>query len=414
VPPVRRSRRTPRRTGGVGDIVAPIGVDQFLASYWTRAPHQGRLSETRLEWLRAQYLGLDPEALIDRHSDRIEAWIQTLDGEAKTMPVQASQAVNLYRAGVTLYLHKATTPAISAWHRRIARDLGAFEGSLTCSLFLARRGGGTPYHFDCLENLTVQLSGTKRWRLAANQDVAYPIQNWMLAHPIPNEMRLYASTVPRLGKPIRRTALRPGDTLYVPRGYWHAIDADEDSVSLFVGFGSNTWADLVTGALRSLLVRNDRWRRRVIDPRAGSGWSQQARRELDGLLDDLGEEVGRLSSDVLLAGGHALRKTRRASTATKWTRNPLATLAIPTANGDGDVTVTLHYGLCKRELILAMDRRHWPMCRWLADRSPISTKDLLARFPAHRAEQVRNLVDQLCDSGFLLRDEAQLAQRTRK
>ncbi|MFB7896062.1 cupin domain-containing protein [Streptomyces xiamenensis] len=111
-----------------------------------------------------------------------------------------------------------------------------------------REGFGV--HWDDHDVIVVQLDGAKRWRIYG------PTRRVPLAldtdqpEPPPDE-------------PVAELVLRPGDVLYLPRGWWHAVVADQGTHSLHLtaGLRTHTGADLLTwlgGILRgSELVRAD-------------------------------------------------------------------------------------------------------------------------------------------------------------
>ena len=54
--------------------------------------------------------------------------------------------------------------------------------------------------------------------------------------------------------------LRRGSVLFVPRGYWHATQSDEDTLALNFTFGQPTWADVLLTALRTRVLKDASWR----------------------------------------------------------------------------------------------------------------------------------------------------------
>ncbi|MFV8131922.1 cupin domain-containing protein [Streptomyces syringium] len=104
----------------------------------------------------------------------------------------------------------------------------------------AAEGFGT--HWDDHDVLVIQLDGAKRWRIFG------PTR----PHP------LYRDTEeppPPPDQPLADLVMRPGDALYVPRGWWHAVSADQGTRSLHVtyGFQTHTASDLLHWAAEQLL-----------------------------------------------------------------------------------------------------------------------------------------------------------------
>lgn len=112
----------------------------------------------------------------------------------------------------------------------------------------ATEGFGT--HWDDHDVIVVQVSGAKRWRLFGATRTA-PMYRDVAEPEDPPET------------PVADLVLQPGDVLYLPRGWWHAVTADQGTASLHLtcGLGAHTGADLIrwlSDELRSSeLVRTD-------------------------------------------------------------------------------------------------------------------------------------------------------------
>ncbi|MEU7205525.1 cupin domain-containing protein [Streptomyces sp. NPDC045470] len=93
-------------------------------------------------------------------------------------------------------------------------------------------GFGT--HWDDHDVIVVQVAGAKRWRLFG------------LTRTAPMYRDVAEPEGPPPG-PVADLVLHPGDVLYLPRGWWHAVTADQGSASLHLtcGIGTHTGADLI-------------------------------------------------------------------------------------------------------------------------------------------------------------------------
>ena len=102
---------------------------------------------------------------------------------------------------------------------------------------------GFSAHFDVHDVFVLQVAGEKRWTIHE------PV------HPAPlrdQEWTRYRASVERraAGEPAIDTVLRPGDALYLPRGWLHSAEAlGEVSVHLTVGIHSVTRYALVEALL---------------------------------------------------------------------------------------------------------------------------------------------------------------------
>ncbi|MFJ7244532.1 cupin domain-containing protein [Kitasatospora sp. NPDC098652] len=126
----------------------------------------------------------------------------------------------------------------------------------------AKEGFGT--HWDDHDVVVVQVEGVKRWRLYGPTRTA----------PAWRDVERPAEPT---GEPIADFVLTPGDVLYLPRGWWHAVTADQGSPSLHVTFGlvAHTGADLLAWVVDQ--VRADAVIRRDV-PRFATAEDQAAYR----------------------------------------------------------------------------------------------------------------------------------------
>jgi hypothetical protein len=107
--------------------------------------------------------------------------------------------------------------------------------------FTPRSAQGLPVHHDTHDVFSLQVAGEKRWL------VYEPA--WEL--PLKNQ-RYKAETMGEPGEPVLDITLRPGDTLYLPRGWLHEAKTSEtDSLHITVGVNVYTWMDAFRAAVES-------------------------------------------------------------------------------------------------------------------------------------------------------------------
>ncbi|MFD8024510.1 cupin domain-containing protein [Streptomyces lavendulae] len=103
----------------------------------------------------------------------------------------------------------------------------------------AAEGFGT--HWDDHDVVVCQVQGAKRWRI---HGPTRPAPTWR------------DTDTPQMpdGEPLADVVLNPGDTLYLPRGWWHAVTADQGTPSLHLTFGltTQTGADFMTWVIDQL------------------------------------------------------------------------------------------------------------------------------------------------------------------
>ncbi|WP_340560735.1 cupin domain-containing protein [Streptomyces sp. GSL17-111] len=89
----------------------------------------------------------------------------------------------------------------------------------------AREGFGV--HWDDHDVVVIQIDGAKRWKLYGPTRTAPMHKDTDEPEPPPEE-------------PVAELVLRPGDVLYLPRGWWHSVAASEGERSLHLTFGLQT------------------------------------------------------------------------------------------------------------------------------------------------------------------------------
>ncbi len=109
----------------------------------------------------------------------------------------------------------------------------------------AREGFGV--HWDDHDVLVIQIDGAKRWKLYGPTRTAPMYKDTDEPEPPPEQA-------------ITELVLRPGDLLYLPRGWWHSVAASEGEHSLHRTFGIET----TTGAQLLSWLADDLRRHEVL------------------------------------------------------------------------------------------------------------------------------------------------------
>ncbi|MQS13042.1 cupin [Streptomyces kaniharaensis] len=133
-------------------------------------------------------------------------------------------------------------PPIGAAAEGLERFLGTLVQVNAYASWTEKEGFGT--HWDDHDVVVVQMYGAKRWRLYGPTREA------------PTFRDVESPDTPE-GEPVADIVLTAGDVLYLPRGWWHAVAADQGSESLHLTFGlvTNTGADLLTWVVDQLRSR---------------------------------------------------------------------------------------------------------------------------------------------------------------
>lgn len=136
------------------------------------------------------------------------------------------------------------------------------------------------WHFDFMENFTLQLSGSKTWHLRRSK-VPHPLRG-STPHYTNTEVeeqqckvhaltdgdfswsdrpRTRSSAAPGAATPSEEgeeyeyetVRLRAGDCFYHPAGIWHRVECDEDSVSANISLVATDWSSIVCDGLKQKL-----------------------------------------------------------------------------------------------------------------------------------------------------------------
>ncbi|KAH8056395.1 hypothetical protein JL721_9995 [Aureococcus anophagefferens] len=187
------------------------------------------------------------------------------------------------------------------------RGAGQLAGHGEVEMFCARKSHVTGWHYDFQENFTVQLRGSKRWRVARSTE-SHPLRAHSLHFAdasVAEDQRKAAGLchgrdrgAAPSSKKRRRDAddvdefvLEAGDVLYFPAGLYHEVESlDDDNVSLNVSLVAPSWAEVVTSSLRHCLSSREAFRARAT---SGPGAADDLRR----LLGELKQIVGQLDVD---------------------------------------------------------------------------------------------------------------------
>jgi hypothetical protein len=127
-------------------------------------------------------------------------------------------------------------PPLGEFCRVLEGELG--HPAQANAYFTPREAQGLPVHHDTHDVFSLQVAGEKRW-------LVYPP-----AVELPLKDQRYTAQLGGPGEPVHDVLLRPGDTLYLPRGWLHeAKTSSFDSLHITVGVNVRTWIDAIKGAL---------------------------------------------------------------------------------------------------------------------------------------------------------------------
>jgi len=253
--------------GAFAHCFDPIELREFLAEYWERQPlaltrdEPGRfddllapedldamLSSGRLRYPAFRLVKAGTQLDVSEYTDDVPWRPEPFAGTA-----DVDRVVREYAAGATIVLQ-----ALHLHHRPLARFSRALEQVLgepvqANAYATPRDAQGLGVHHDTHDVVCLQVAGEKRW-------LVYPP---VFDLPLPHQH--YRSEMGEPGEPILDVVLRPGDTLYLPRGWLHeARTSDTDSLHLTIGLKVYAWIDAVRAAVDECASELD-FRRGVSD-----------------------------------------------------------------------------------------------------------------------------------------------------
>lgn len=223
-------------------ILAPVSIDEFFRIYFEKQPLFLQRKPRPNDWLSVQDLDTmlrEERVMFTEHMDVVSY----RDGQRLTLnpPGRAFRPIvwDLYNSGCSLRL---LCPQLFFKHIRYRLSLlheyfGCFVG---CNVYLTPpRSQGFAPHYDDIEAFILQLEGSKRWRVYAPRHASAELPR----EPSPN------FTQEELGEPTLTAVLTPGDLLYLPRGYVHQGETNDDAHSLHVTvstYQKHTWGDFMS------------------------------------------------------------------------------------------------------------------------------------------------------------------------
>ncbi len=153
--------------------------------------------------------------------------------------VDPARVLREFADGATIVLQglHRTWPALQVFTRDLVAELG--HPAQVNAYITPESNRGFDPHYDVHDVFVLQVSGEKHWRIHA------PVRT----HPRADEpWSQYRAAVESRAReePVLDVVLRPGDALYLPRGWLHsAVARSGTSIHLTVGVASYTGADVI-------------------------------------------------------------------------------------------------------------------------------------------------------------------------
>jgi 50S ribosomal protein L16 3-hydroxylase len=339
---------------------------QIFDSFRASLPGRIRVSDDTLKRLREELENFDVQRIAESIGGSIAVWFdKDGDGQIRSVELPADDAMEFYKAGFQVYIRGVDSPTLTKWRRSFHEQSGLGD-HFTCDLFATRNPHVAACHFDHVENFTLQLVGSKVWRVAPNRSVHLPTADL-------REIGIYAtgSFPEAMPDEYEEYTLEPGHLLYTPRGYWHEVlgASESETLSLLICYPALTWADLIAPALRPLLLRKERWR--MSAHCTSSDGSEADVGQSQAMIGEAAAELCTLDPHFLFAQGGFPQKG-------KIQRNPLSTLSIYPGTNTREVLLiaTVHIGLHSRRHEVAVPSEWRDCLEQLLDKDALSVEDV--------------------------------------
>lgn len=241
-------------TPTLADLLAPLPPERFFAEYHDRKPLHLRGTAAKfasvLSWRQINRL-LDMTHVWSSHSLRL-----FLDGNAvapeqycgratsrdnlAVLQPEAARVREWVARGASLVLNDmdSLTPGMAAISHALE---GAGLGKAQANVYVSWQSHKAfPAHFDTHEVWAVQVEGEKAWNLWEGR------AEWPIPHPaFRNQGQAHHEQAK--GRLRETVLLRPGDLLYLPRGWYHdALAEAPASIHIAYGVHAPMGLDLMT------------------------------------------------------------------------------------------------------------------------------------------------------------------------
>jgi len=270
----------------IRELMGSADPTMFIDEYFLRLPYSRPGDAAHLcplgQWPNVKQLISNDEAdlLIVREGRRWE----------ESHHPSGDEAMRLFNDGYTLLIRHAERhdASLQSLAQSFAIDFhAAVDVHLYCTP-AAQYGFG--WHYDAEDVFIIQAGGVKEYSLRKNT-----VNPWPVTEAIPENMRYERELMPLI-----KCKLAPGDWLYIPHGYWHMGQAEEDAVSLAVGLMMPTALDLID-FLRRDLPQSIRWRQRLpVTGSAAISSSDDSEQQFAEIISGLAADIGKAMQEPTL------------------------------------------------------------------------------------------------------------------
>jgi hypothetical protein len=309
----------------------PLDPEEFQKQHWTREAYWTAADSERLKFTEEFLPEIDLVTLLEYAVSPIKAWYLDDNTPVYSLTLGRKEAYHAYRAGLTLYFH-LNASIHSRLIAQLSRELARPPAMFNVSIFATRRGGHTLPHVDGHENFTLQLRGTKRWKISPGKHWPGWNETSEQKNKIHEVFRIMRQ--PESWTDVSPIEMPPGGFLYCPAPFWHTVETLEDSLSLNVSIATtHTLADTLLPAIRTALLQHPDWSSREVGLWSSGNRRKQADKMVSELLQRLSEDLREIKSDdVLSAWNAAEEQPLPESIPANFVRNPFVACGIVAAD----------------------------------------------------------------------------------
>lgn len=303
------------------------------------------------------------------------------DGElAPLHSISADHALQLYERGHTIQCAGAVRGTRSAeWSAELSRQWGIPHVSASVRTIFSPPNAVDAFgwHFDTANVIAVQLSGSKRWQLAPNEDLRFPHRAGHPSQPVRGPLNGLPGFSPRGYGPwsfdtssfrdATRVELVPGSVLFNPGGQWHRTSSvgAQGSCSVSFLFEPDSWLKLLVRGLVSTLIEDAQWREPALGLTAPGAGRAVATAAFVNRVEGLKALVQELDAAELLQRAHDSHLSRDVDGAGPLRLAPAARAGIEQAvDGQWRLSVVDGDGASTD---LEVSAALVPSCRWILD-----------------------------------------------
>lgn len=263
------------------DLLAPVAPQLFFAEHWEARPLHIRRNDQHFH--HRLITNRDVETLITSGGLRFPAIQLARDGaffaaESFTRNIRSGEDVfagvpdivkikKAYRAGATISLpgiHRSWKPLADL----VAAIEDEFDHAAHANIYITpgNARGFTP-HYDTHEVFVLQIAGHKHWLVSEP-----PI-------PLPHRTQPCSPRGCAATPPVLEAEMKPGDLLYLPRGFVHTTSTSEKfSLHVTLGITVYTWIEVFAEWLQAAKL-DQRFRHALPPGFAGCAANTQSLKE---------------------------------------------------------------------------------------------------------------------------------------